>query len=77
MIELSDDLKKFIKMIPLNILSELWNITQEIPYVDNEEGGIKWRYIDELTRQISYAFREDNNPEHILIVKVNDDYEIY
>jgi len=77
MIEISKDLKKFIKMIPLNILYELDDITQKIPYVYNEEDSMKWRKIDEFSRQISYAVREHNNPEHVLIVKVNDGYEVY
>lgn len=68
MIELSKELKKFIRCIPQNILSELWDITQDFNYEYNEDGSTKWRYIDALTQEISYASREGNNPEDVKII---------
>ena len=75
-IEISDDLKKFLRCIPMNILSELSSITQDMDFIysQDEDGdeSIIWRKIDALSQQISYAYREGNNPEEVKIVDIED-----
>lgn len=56
----------------MNILSELDSITQDIDYIYDDDDGIIWRKIDELGRQISYAYREGNNPQEVKILDLED-----
>ena len=75
-IDISEELKKFLRRIPMNILSELSSITQDMDFIysQDEDGdeSIIWRKIDALSQQISYAYREGNNPEEVKIVDIED-----
>ncbi len=60
----------------MNLLSELLDITQDMDYVysqdEDGEESIIWRKIDALSQEISYAFREYNNPEEVKILDLKD-----
>ena len=62
MIELSRKLKEFIKLIPLDLIYELWDISQEHDYASIREER-EWNREDEFWQRISYAHRENNNPK--------------
>lgn len=60
--KISEKLKDFIKTIDINILMELWEISQEYEYKFDEDDNIIWGVQEEFWSLISNANREGNNP---------------